>query len=312
MDNILISCAGGPAAIGAIKSLKEINFKGNIVTIDCDPLAVGGYLSDINYIVPLSTSKNYWDEVLNIIIKEKITIILPTGDSDIKHFSKHKEQLNKLGVTVFMSDYDSIIKCQDKKLFFDYCYSKFPLPFTSSNYKDLKFPMFAKPEYGSGSRGIKVCYKTSDIKTLDKEESVHRSSNYLFQEYLPGQEYTVDVLCDLENNPIIIVPRKRLQIKAGISSKGQVIKHKQIENLCKDLCIYLDLKGPVCIQLKEDSKGNPKFIEVNPRLGGGTYFTTLAGVNFLELILNIKNNKPFIKPTFKEITVLRYFNEIVI
>ena len=312
MDNILISCAGGPAAIGAIKSLNQINFKGNIVTIDCDPLAVGKYLSDVNYVVPLSTSKNYWDEVFNIIIKEKITIILPTGDSDIKHFSKHKEQLNKLGVTVFMSDYDSIIKCQDKKLFFDFCNSKFPLPFTSSNYKDLKFPMFAKPEYGSGSRGVKVCNKISDIKSLDKEESVHRSSNYLFQEYLPGQEYTVDVLCDLDSNPVIVIPRKRLQIKAGISSKGQVIKHTQIERLCKGLCVYLGLKGPVCIQLKEDSKGNPKFIEVNPRLGGGTYFSTLAGVNFLELILKIKNKKPFTRPTFKEITVLRYYNEIVL
>lgn len=312
MDNILISCAGGPAAVGAIKSLKQIDFKGNIVTIDCDPLAVGRYLSDINYIVPLSTSKNYWSEVLDIIIKEKITIILPTGDSDIKHFSKHKEQLNKLGVTVFMSDYDSIIKCQDKKLFFDYCNSKFPLPFTSSNYKDLKFPMFAKPEYGSGSRGIKVCNKISDIKTLDKEESVHRSSNYLFQEYLPGQEYTVDVLCDLNSNPIIVIPRKRLQIKAGISSKGQVIKHKYIESLCKKLCTYLRLKGPVCIQLKEDLKGNPKFIEVNPRLGGGTYFATLTGVNILELMLKIKNNQEYKVPNFKEITVLRYYNEIVI
>ena len=211
-----------------------------------------------------------------------------------------------------MSDYDSIIKCQDKKLFFDFCNSKFPLPFTSSNYKDLKFPMFAKPEYGSGSRGIKVCNKISDIKSLDKEESVHRSSNYLFQEYLPGQEYTVDVLCDLNSNPIIVVPRKRLQIKAGISSKGQVIKHKQIESLCKDLCTYLDLKGPVCIQLKEDSKGNPKFIEVNPRLGGGTYFSTLAEVNFLDLILKIKNNQEYTIPKLKEITVLRYYNEIVI
>ena len=95
MDNILISCAGGPAAVGAIKSLKQTDFKGNIVTIDCDSLAVGRYLSNINYVVPLSTSKNYWNEVLNIIVKEKITIILPTGDSDIKHFSKHKEQLNK-------------------------------------------------------------------------------------------------------------------------------------------------------------------------------------------------------------------------
>ncbi len=312
MDNILISCAGGPAAIGAIKSLKQINFKGNIVTIDCDPLAVGGYLSDKNYIVPLSTSKNYWDEVLNIIKEEKITLILPTGDSDIKHFSKNYHQLKQLGVSVFMSDYDSIIKCQDKKLFFDYCSSNFPLPFTSNNYKDLKFPMFAKPEYGSGSRGVKICYKVSDIKTLDKEESVHRSSNYLFQEYLPGQEYTVDVLCDLNSNPIVIVPRKRLQIKAGISSKGQVIKHKLIEKLCKDLCIYLGLKGPVCIQLKEDPKGNPKFIEVNPRLGGGTYFSTLAGVNFLDLILKIKNNQEYKIPKLKEITVLRYYNEIVI
>jgi len=311
-ENILISCAGGPAAVGAIKSLREINFKGNIVTIDCDPLAVGGYLSDINHIVPLSTSKDFWIKVLDIIKKEKITLIIPTGDSDIKHFSKHKNELEKLGVTVFMSDYDTILKCQDKGVFFDYCNTKFPLPFTSNNYKDLKFPMFAKPEHGSGSRGAKVCYKTFDIKTLDKEESVHRSSNYLFQDFLPGQEYTVDVLCDLNSNPIVIIPRKRLQIKAGISSKGQVLKHKLIEDLCKDLCIHLNIKGPVCIQLKEDDKGNPKFIEVNPRLGGGTYFSTLAGLNFLDLILKIKNKEKYTIPELKEITVLRYYNEIVI
>jgi|TARA_R100000030_G_scaffold43373_2_gene32728 carbamoyl-phosphate synthase large subunit len=312
MENILISCAGGPAAVGAIKSLKKINFKGRIVTIDCDPLAVGRYLGDKNYIVPLSTSKDYWSEVLNIIKKEKTTIIIPTGDSDIKHFSKHKEELNTLGAVVFMSDYDTIIKCQDKRLFFDYCSQKFPLPFTSSNYKDLKFPMFAKPEYGSGSRGAKVCYKSFDIKTLDKEESVHRSSNYLFQEFLPGKEYTVDVLCDLESNPVVVVPRERLQIKAGISSKGRVVKHPVIEKLCIDLCEHLSIKGPVCIQLKEDSKGNPKFIEVNPRLGGGTYFSTLAGVNFLDLILKIKNNIKYNIPKMYEITVLRYYNEIVI
>ena len=305
MDNILISCAGGPAAIGAIKSLRDIKFKGNIVTIDCDPLAVGGYLSDINH-------KNYWNKVLDVIKKENISLIIPTGDSDIKYFSKNKKQLNDLGVVVFMSDYDSIIKCQDKKLFFNFCYPEFPLPFTSSNYKDLKFPMFAKPEYGSGSRGIKICNKLSDIKALEKEESVHRSSNYLFQEYLPGQEYTVDVLCSLDSYPLIIVPRKRLQVKAGISSKGQVIRHKQIEDLCKSLCIYLKLKGPVCIQLKNDTKGNPKFIEVNPRLGGGTYFTTLAGVNFLDLMLKIKENQIIKIPKIKEITVLRYYEEIVI
>ena len=78
--------------------------------------------------------------------------------------------------------------------------------------------------------------------------------------------------------------------------------------MCSDLAKYLNLKGPVCIQLKEDVDGNPKFIEVNPRLGGGTYFTTLAGVNFMDIIVN----KPSVIPEPKEIMVVRYFNEIVV
>ena len=311
MDNILISCAGGPAAVGAIKSLKDINFKGKIITIDCDPLSVGGFLGDQNYVVPLSTDKSYWGAVLKIIKSENINIIIPTGDSDIKHFAQNKNILESSGVKVFMSDYKDIIRCQDKFIFFKDCFENFPIPFTSTNYKDLKFPMFAKPKQGSGSRGAKLCYKVSDIRTLDKEKSIHRSSEYIFQEFLPGREYTVDVFCGLDSIPYNVVIRERLQVKAGISSKGKIIINPFIERICKELCVYLNLKGPICIQLKEDKYGSPKIIEVNPRLGGGTYFSTLSGVNFLDLILKYCKGEsiPNIKP--KEITVLRYYNEII-
>ena len=57
-----------------------------------------------------------------------------------------------------MSDYDSIIKCQDKKLFFDYCASNFPLPFTSNNYKDLK---------KANEENYKL--KTGDLGFFDKD-----------------------------------------------------------------------------------------------------------------------------------------------
>ena len=64
--------------------------------------------------------------------------------------------------------------------------------------------------------------------------------------------------------------------------------------------------------MKEDSEGNPKFIEINPRLGGGTYFTTLAGINLLSIILDLVNgNKPKI-PIPDLIKVVRYYSEIVI
>ena len=58
--------------------------------------------------------------------------------------------------------------------------------------------------------------------------------------------------------------------------------------------------------------GNPKFIEVNPTFGGGTYFTTLPGVNFVENILQIVNNEPISINKLNEITVVRYFEEIVV
>lgn len=309
MKNILLSCSGGPAAIGVIKSLRDMNFKGNIITIDSDPLSAGGFLSDSNYVVPLSDDIKYWEVVAEIIENEKIDLILPTGDMDIVHFSTHKERLETLGIKVYMSDLKTIEICQNKDRFYEECKNLFPLPFTTTNVNDFDFDfdekhkIIAKPKRGSGSRGIEVFNSYYDVPQNKK-----RYSDYIFQSYLPGKEYTVDVLCDMDSRPLVSVVRERLQVKAGISVKGKVIRNEYIERICGELCKHLKIKGPVCVQLKESSAGYPKFIEVNPRFGGGTYFSTLAGVNFMELILNKTNyiNKP------KEITVVRYFNEIVV
>jgi len=306
MKNILLTCAGGPAAIGVIKSLRDIDFKGKIVTIDSDPLSAGGFLSDLNYVVPLFDNPTYWETVVEIIVKEEINLILPTGDADIVHFATHKKILETKGINVHMSDLDSINICQNKDEFYYKCNAEFPLPFTTTNIHDFdftkEFKIIAKPKRGSGSRGIEV-YNSYGEFPHEKDYS-----GYIFQEYLPGKEYTVDVLSDLEGNVLTCVVRERVQVKGGISVKGKVIRNIQIETMCSDLAKYLNLKGPVCIQLKEDKDGNPKFIEVNPRFGGGTYFTTLAGVNFMDIIVN----KPSVISEPKEITVVRYFNEIVV
>jgi len=306
MNTILLTCSGGPAAVGVIKSIRGIPYKCRIVSIDLDPLAVGGLLSDVSYTVPNSESDEYWDVVFDIIKKEKVTLILPTGDSDIKHFSKHKSELESMGISVFMSDYDTILNCQNKMRFYEFCVSKFSdvLPKTSLNGYDLNLPVIAKPKVGSGSRGIHLCKSNRDLESI--------TGDYIFQSYLPGKEYTVDLLSDLDCNVLSCVVRERLQVKAGISVKGKVIINKTIEKMCTDLAQHLNIKGPVCIQLKEDENGNPKFIEVNPRLGGGTYFSRLAGVNFVEIILQIVNGKEVHINSPKEITVVRYFNEIVV
>jgi len=286
--NVLILSAGGPAGYGSIKSLRDINFSGKIVSIDGDELAVGFHMSDKYYVVPNVDDKDYIPQVLKIVDKEKIDLILPTG-SDVEPISKNAHLFEG---KLFMSDYESIMDCTDKWRFYNKCKDKFPLPNTFKGSK-----LFKKPIIGSGSRGC---------------ELVKFNSDEILSEYLPGQEYTIDVLCDMDSNPLVVIPRKRLQVKAGISSKGEIIKNTFIEKACFNICKFLKLKGPICLQMKEDSEGNPKFIEINPRLGGGTYFTTLAGINILSIILDLVNgNKPKI-PTPDLIKVVRYYSEIVI
>ena len=294
--NILILSAGGPAGYGVIKSLRGINFDGKIVSVDCNDLSAGLYLSDKNYRVPKATNsisggvnKWYVDILCEIVDKENIDLILPTGGNDIISISKNS---HLFGDKLFMSDYEPIMDCVDKWRFYEKCKDKFPLPKT---FKGCN--LFKRPIMGSGSRGC---------------EFLEFNSDEIISEYLPGVEYTIDVLCDMDSNPLVVIPRERLETKAGISSKGKIIKDDFIEKACFDICKFLKLKGPICLQMKRDYDGNPKFIEINPRFGGGTYFTTLAGVNFVEIILDLFNGK---KPNItkpKLITILRYFEEVVV
>jgi len=60
--NILISCAGGPAAVGIIKSVAEFNDSTHkVVAIDCDELSVGFHLADKSYVVPFSVEDDFFD-----------------------------------------------------------------------------------------------------------------------------------------------------------------------------------------------------------------------------------------------------------
>jgi carbamoyl-phosphate synthase large subunit len=66
------------------------------------------------------------------------------------------------------------------------------------------------------------------------------------------------------------------------------------------------------MQMKESGDGRLKLIEVNPRMGGGTIFTTLAGANFPALLLDMIDGKQITIPTISEITIIRYFEEFVL
>lgn len=307
-STILIPGASAPAAINTIKSLKMVKYPVRIVSSDTNPISAGFYMSDAHELLPEIESKSYLPRLFEIITKHKISILMPSSGYDIYHYSKYKKKLLMLGALPVVSDVKTMEICRDKMQTYHHLSKKFDLPLTTLDSKKLEgFPLIAKPRYGKGSKGIVKIENPLDLRYIQSKQN-----GFIFQEYLPGTEYTIDVLSDLNGEPLIAVPRIRVQTKAGISTVGKIIKDENISETCKSIAKYLKIKGPCCIQMKESNEGTLKLVEVNPRLGGGTIFTALAGANFPAMILDMAMGKRIKTPRISEITVVRYFEEIVV
>jgi carbamoyl-phosphate synthase large subunit len=308
--NVLIPGAGGPAGINTIKSLRLSLFKGNIVSTDSNSLSAGFFLSDFSYVIPPYDDKFFIKKLLKIIKEQNIKVLMPSSGFDIYSYSINYDLILKNGALPIVSRRKVLEICRDKLLSYKFLSNKFPFAFTCEYHKKIDtFPLIAKPRFGKGSDNIIKVDNKLDLNYVSR-----KFKNMIFQEYLPGTEYTVDVLSDLNEKPIMAIPRIRIDTKAGISVKGKIKRDLMIENLCKKTAETLGIKGPCCIQLKESENGELKIIEINPRLGGGTIFTTLAGANFPAMLLEMisDDNNNLIIPKVSEITILRYFEEIVI
>jgi carbamoyl-phosphate synthase large subunit len=308
VSTILVPGAAAPAGINAIKSLKMGGFRGKIVATDSSYLSPGFFMCDVNEVIPEAENHFFIDRLIDIVSKHHVNMLLPTSGFDIYPYSEFREQLMKSGAYPVVSDKYSLVTCRDKMLTFERLSRKFDLPFTTTDPSEINsFPIVAKPRYGKGSRDIMILNDSDDLRYVTS-----KMMDLIFQEYLPGTEYTIDVLSNLEKKALLAVPRIRIQTKAGISTKGRIIRNKKLESDSKQIADFIGIRGPCCIQMKEDANGTMKLVEINPRMGGGTIFTTLAGANFPIMLIDMLENKKVHIPEIQEITVIRYYEEIVI
>jgi carbamoyl-phosphate synthase large subunit len=305
---VLVPGAAAPAGINTIKSLKMSNFAGKIVATDSTSLSAGFFIADVNEILPEADAQYYVKRLFEIVEKHHVQVLMPSSGYDIYPYSDNREALAKIGATAVVSDRDTLEICRDKLLTYKKMSGKYNLPFTTADPDKVKsFPVIAKPRFGKGSRNVIKVNNEADLRYI-----ASNFGNTIFQEFLPGVEYTIDVLSDMNKKPIIAVPRIRLQTKAGISTKGRIIRDADLETTCMNMARDIGIRGPSCIQMKESSEEQLKLIEINSRLGGGTIFSTLAGANIPSMILEMLSGTHIDPPRVSEITVVRYYEEIVI
>lgn len=309
ITSVIVPGAAGPAGINTIKSLKMARFDGKIIATDSSELSAGFFMASAYMVMPkIVDEEKYMAKLKQLINNYNVEVLMPSSGYDIQLYSKYRKQIEELEAKPVVSDLESIEICHDKMMTFQKLNSKFDLPLTTANPDRIhEFPVISKARREKGGYDSIIIADEKDLRYVTS-----KFSNIIFQEYLPGTEYTVDVLCDLSKKPLIAVPRIRLETKGGILTKGKVVHDPQIERTCMDVAASIGIIGPCCIQMKGSKDGALKIVEVNPRMGGGTIFAALAGANFPAMVLDMVKEKEIVKPSFSEVTIIRYFEEIVI
>jgi len=305
--NTLVIPAGSGMAIMAIKALK-LDKQIRVIAADTNTLAPGLFLAHQGIILPPFDDKYFFETIEALTRKEKIRVIIPSLDTILLEFSKQAAKFNDLGIHIVVSDTETISITRDKWATYTHLKDIVPCPksFIYKNDIDIDFPLFIKPREGSGS---KDAYKVNSKIELDFYWD--RIDNPIIQEYLCGDEYTIDCLADMSGNLIVGVPRKRIEIKNGISTKSLTVKDDNLAEIAKLIAAKLSFRGPFFFQAKKDIFGTNKLIEVNARIAGTMCPRSLSHQNFHILTVRLALGEKILPPEIRYgVLLTRYWEEL--
>jgi carbamoyl-phosphate synthase large subunit len=319
---ILFTCIGRRVSLlnSFRKAAKQLKIKALFCGTDTTELSPALQCCDKGFLVKPIQHPGYIRQLLSIVKNNQVKLLVPTVDPDLKLLAKNKAKFAALGCRVLVSSPEVLDICQDKRQTYQFLIrNHFETPITMSvrsvlSARRLDWPCFLKPWDGSASKGNAVVHNPKELEFYAK-----RIPNPICQEFVTGTEFTCDVYVDFAMKVCCVVPRKRIETRAGEVSKSQVVKDRHIMNQAAKLVEALGAgPGLITLQLFKTSKSKLKFIEINPRFGGGAPLSIQAGANFPKWILqellgkSPRGKKTYIRfDDFKDgLIMLRYDSEV--
>jgi carbamoyl-phosphate synthase large subunit len=282
-----------------------------VIAVDASPDAAALYFADKHFIAPRGLGDDFISFLCDICAIQKIQLLIPTRDEELPILAANKGKFDVLGVTIMVPPLSVINICQDKQVFLDFCVdNNFSIPDILDPYGILDFPVFIRNRTGKGSKSAFRCDSQLELDVLLKKLDAP-----IVQEYVDANEYTVDLYATLAGGTVIsAIPRQRIYTFGGESFVGRTDKHWPIMEESIRLSEALELRGHNTIQCF-DHDGVIKFIEVNPRFGGGASLGFAAGVYTPDYLLTELAGKPLNSAIGKfedGLTMLRYTEDYFI
>jgi carbamoyl-phosphate synthase large subunit len=310
---VLVTGAGGPAAIAAMKSLGA-DPSVELLAADMDPWAAGLYLVPPagRTLIPAGADPDFTRVLLARCQALGVDVVLPTVDAELRPLARARPQYAAAGIGLLLAPAQALDVILDKLALARRCAGVVRVPRTelfddAVDPERLTYPVIVKPRTGSGSRGVSTVGSAVELAALE------RSPALLVQEFLPGEEYSIDVLADASGHVIASVPRLRARVDSGVSVGGRTVRDEELSSFGRAVAQATGLTYVANVQCKRDAAGRPALLEVNPRMPGTLGLTIASGVDMPRLALAALRGQPLPAAMgFRERAVVRFLDERIL
>jgi carbamoyl-phosphate synthase large subunit len=284
MTAVLFTCVG--MRVDIVTAFREAG--ATTIAADASPLAPALYHANAYALVPLKDDPSYIPALADIVAAHDVRLVVPLTDIDQLVVSERRDEL---GAPVLLPDHEVVRRTSDKYLAHVALESLgVPSPPTwlpEALPAELGFPVLVKARNGFGSRNIYRAESRDELEFF----LAHTPVASIVQACCAGEEFSIDVFCDLDGRCLNAIPRTMIESKGGESIKGMTIDDGDLIEFGCRVAEALRLRGPANIQCFRDAAGTKLVTDVNPRFGGGFPLHLAAGSRYPELALALANGE---------------------
>ena len=277
--NVLITSLG--SKLNLVKYFKRALYNeggGRVLGIDSDSNANARFFVDQFICSPNIGDDDFEQWLTELVSEQGIDLIVPSRDGDLRTLSQIKVRLESIQqCQISVSPLETLDLCLNKHRFYNWCAEQqfsTAKVFEKSKVKESDLPVFVKPTEGFGSSGA---YKISTWRQWEDAEP-EIGGQTVIQNFLNGEEYSVDAFAPSIGACLFVVPRKRIVTMHGESVHGRICLDPELMKVSKQLVERLGIIGQCTVQLFR--VGAKIFVsEVNARFGGGFTLSVEAGAD---------------------------------
>ena len=307
MTAVLFTCAG--QRVDIVSAFGRAG--ATTIAADLDPLAPALYHADRRATVPRVDDPGYVSALAALVAEHDVRLIVPLTDLDQEIVATARPEL---APALVLAPSPAVCRTTGDKylahLFFEEHDIATPRTWLPADVPDgARYPLLVKVREGFGSRHI---YRAESPEQLAFHLR-HTPVDSMVQECCLGEEFSIDVFCDLDGRCLNAIPRSMIQSKGGESIKGRSLRDVELIDHGARVAETIGIVGPANVQCFREPDGRLPVTDVNPRFGGAFPLPLAAGSRYPELALALaRGERP--EPTLGEfregVVMTRFFSDL--